>query len=101
MLCLSGEIEDEKHFVLNCIVYADLRRKMFDVVKRVMLKEREEVEDVLNTEIGKGRLFRALMAVRVEEYEASAALCNVALAYCKAAMKRRKYIVVTYLDQKT
>ena len=74
---------------------------MFDVVKRMMLKEREEIEDVLNTEIGKERIFRELMAARGEEYEASAALCNVALAYCKAAMKRRKHIVVTYLDQKT
>ena len=101
LLCLSGEIEDEKHIVLNCTVYEDLRKKMFDVVKRVMLKEREEIEDVLNTEIGKERIFRELMAARVEEYEASAALCNVALAYCKAAMKRRKHIVVTYLDQKT
>jgi len=101
LLCLSGEIEDEKHFVLNCTVYDDLRKKMFDVVKRVMLKEREEIEDVLNTEIGKERIFRELMAARGEEYEASAALCNVALAYCKAAMKGRKHIVVTYLDQKT
>ena len=98
---MSGEIEDEKHFMLNCIVYEDLRKTMFDVVKRVMLKEREEIEDVLNTEIGRQRIFRALMEVRVEECEASAALCNVALEYCKAAMKRRKHIVVTYLDQKT
>ena len=35
---MSGEIEDEKHFVLNCTVYEDLRKNMFDVVKRVMLK---------------------------------------------------------------
>jgi len=97
---MSGEIEDEKHFMLNCIVYEDLRKTMFDVVKRVMLKEREEIEDVLNTEIGKQRIFRELMGVRVE-CEASATLCNVALEFCKAAMKRRKHTVVTYLDQKT
>ena len=97
---MCGEIEDEKHFVLYCTVYADLRKKMFDVVKRV-LKEKEEIEEVLKTEIGSQRIFRELMAVRVEECEARATLRNVALEYCKAAMKRRKHMVVTYLDQKT
>jgi hypothetical protein len=66
-----------------------------------MLKEREEIEDVMSTEIGRHRIFRELMEVRVEEYEARAALRNAALEYCKAAMKLRKHIVVTYLDQKT
>ena len=87
-------------FVLYCTAYADLRKKLFDVVKRV-LKEKEEIEEVLKTEIGSQRIFRELMAVRVEECEARATLRNVALEYCKAAMKRRKHIVVTYLDQKT
>ena len=98
-MCMCGEIEDEKHFVLYCSVYADLRKKMFDVV--IVLKEKEEIDELLKTEIGSQRIFRELMAVRVEECEARATLRNVALEYCKAAMKRRKHMVVTYLDQKT
>ena len=34
LLCGCGEIEDEKHFMLHCVVYDDLRTKMFDVVKK-------------------------------------------------------------------
>jgi hypothetical protein len=101
LLCMSGEVEDEKHFVLDCSEYEDLREKMFDVVKRVMLKKREKIEDLMNTEIGRQRIFGALMGDGVEDCEARAALRKVALEYCKTAMKRRNNIVVTYLDQKT
>jgi len=101
LLCMSGEVEDEKHFVLDCSEYEDLREKMFDVVKRVMLKKREFIDDSRNTEIGRQRIFGALMGDGVEDCEARAALRKVALEYCKTAMKRRNNIVVTYLDQKT
>ena len=49
VLCMSGDVEDEKHFVLDCVVYEDLRRKMFEVVKRVLLKN-EEIEDEVNSD---------------------------------------------------
>ena len=97
---MSGEVEDEKHFVLDCFVYEDLRKTMFDVVKTVMLK-REEIEDVMKSETGRQRIFGALLRGGVEDREARAVLRNVALEFGKAAMKRRKHIVVTYLDQKT
>ena len=29
MTCMNGEIEDERHFVLDCVTYSDLRDKMF------------------------------------------------------------------------
>ena len=29
MTCMSGEVEDERHFVLDCVTYSDLREKMF------------------------------------------------------------------------
>ena len=43
--------------MLDCFVYEDLRKKMFDVVKTVMLKKREEIEDVMKSETGKQRIF--------------------------------------------
>ena len=37
LLCMSGHVEDESHFWFACVVDEDLRGKMFDVVKRVLL----------------------------------------------------------------
>ena len=102
LLCMSGEIEDERHFVLSCWVYDDLRKKMFEVVKREILKKNEEIEDVMKTEIGRQRVFGALMGgTGVEDSESRAVILRVALEYCRAAMRRRNNIVVTYLDQRT
>ena len=55
LLCMSGEIEDEKHFVLDCVVYGDLRRKMFEVVRKKNegRKKEEEIEETLKTEAGR------------------------------------------------
>ena len=53
MLCVSGEVEDERHFVLSCCIYKEMREKMFEVVKEVMLKkEKEEIEKILETDEG-------------------------------------------------
>ena len=58
LLCMSGEVEDERHFVLSCVVYKEMRKKMFEVVKEVMLKKKkEEIETVLETDEGRQRIF--------------------------------------------
>ena len=33
MSCMSGEVEDEKHFLLHCTVYEHLRQKMYQDIK--------------------------------------------------------------------
>jgi hypothetical protein len=38
LLCLSEEVEDEIHFMLDCTKYADLRRTLFDITKRVLIE---------------------------------------------------------------
>ena len=101
LLCLSGEIEDEKHFVMDCREYGDLREKMFEVVKRVVLKKKEEIEEVMKSEIGRQRVFSALMGGQGVADESQADLRSVVLEYCRAAMRRRHHVVVTYLDQRT
>jgi hypothetical protein len=102
LLCMSGEIEDEKHFVMQCGVYDDLRKKLFVEVKRVMLKKNEEIEDVMKTEAGRQGIFEAVLTGKgVDDCELQADLRRVALEYCRAAMRRRNYTVVTYLDQRT
>ena len=61
MLCVSGEVEDERHFVLSCCIYKEMREKMFEVVKEVMLKkEKEEIEKILETDEGRQLLSREM-----------------------------------------
>ena len=36
LICLNGEIEDETHFVLTCVVYEDLRQKMLGGFKHIL-----------------------------------------------------------------
>ena len=58
-LCMSGDVEDEKHFILDCVVYVDLRKKLFVAVENLMLKEKaEKIEEVMKTEIGRQRVVR-------------------------------------------
>ena len=48
---MSGDVEDEKHFMLDCVVYDDLRKKMFVAVDNLMLKEKgEKIEEVRELE---------------------------------------------------
>ena len=41
LLCMSGDVEDEKHFILDCVVYVDLRKKLFVAVENLMLKKKQ------------------------------------------------------------
>jgi hypothetical protein len=98
---MSGEVE-ERHFVLSCVMYKEMRKKMFEVVKEVMLKKkREEIEKVLETDEGRQRIFRALMGDGGEVVEGKTVLRRAALVFCRQAMKRRNMIVQTKLDQRT
>ena len=36
LICASGEVEDERHFLIDCAEYEDLRETMFDVVDEKM-----------------------------------------------------------------
>ena len=102
LLCMLGEVEDERHFVLSCVVYKEMRKKMFEVVKEVMLKKKkEEIETVLETDEGRQRIFRALMGDSEEVVEGRTLLRRAALVFCRNAMKRRNKIVQIKLDQRT
>ena len=102
---MSGEVEDERHFVLDCVVYGDLRKKMFEVVKEVMRKneeeKEEEIEETLKTEAGRQRIFQALIGDGGEVVQGRAELRRAALVFCRQAMSRRKKIVVELLNQRT
>jgi len=100
LICASGEVEDERHFLIDCAEYEDLREKMFRVVDEKMLRD-ERAKEVRREEEGKQRLMNALIGHAVADQSAAVALRNAAMSFCKQAMKRRNAIVVNYLDQKT
>ena len=39
LICASGEVEDERHFLIDCAEYEDLRETMFDVVDEKMKED--------------------------------------------------------------
>ena len=104
LLCMSGDVEDEKHFMLDCVVYDDLRKKLFVAVENLMLKENgEKIEEVMRTESGRQRVFVGLMG-EVEGAEGSLTTFDLriaALEYCRRAMRRRNGIMLTKLDQRS
>jgi hypothetical protein len=102
MLCVSGEVEDERHFVLSCVIYKEMREKMFEVLKEVMLRsENEKIEEMMETDEGRQRIFRNLMGNGEDVVEGKAVLRRAVLTFCRQAMKRRNRIVQTMLDSRT
>ena len=99
LICASGEVEDERHFLIDCAEYEDLRETMFDVVDEKM--KEDCAKEVRKEEQGKQRLMDALIGRAVADKSAAVGLRNAAMTFCKRAMKRRNDIVTRYLDQKT
>ena len=60
---MSGEIEDECHFVVDCAFYDDLREKF----KNVLMKEGIEFGEERKTEAGKKRLMQLLLGTRRQQ----------------------------------
>lgn len=102
LICLSGEIEDETHFLLDCDGYEDLRKKMFVVFQRTLAQQHYslEIEKARKEVEGRKRLMAALVGDLFAGIE-SAELKRPVLEFCKRAMKRRYRLVRTVLDQKT
>jgi hypothetical protein len=100
LICMSGEIEDETHFVLDCSVYEDLRQEMLDVVSSTLSRKLQPIEvgKARNEEEGRKKIMAALVG---ELFTSEPELRAAALHFCKRAMKRRNKIVREVLDQKT
>jgi hypothetical protein len=89
LICMSGAVEDEGHFMLDCNLYSDLRSNMIankELSSELFEKERAEKE-------GRARLLDGLIG--------KGASTPPSLLYCKRAMSRRNNYVRTRLDQKT
>jgi len=107
MICWSGEIEDETHFVLDCSVYEDLRCKMFHALKRTLLKQQRyqtiqpafDIDKARQEEEGRKKLMAGLVGDSVAPTDDR--LRKAVLRFCKRAMKRRNNLVRTVLDQMT
>ena len=100
------EIEEETHFMLDCSMYEDLRRKMFEVFQHTLSKQQRyqanpepiEIEKMRKEEEGRRKLMAGLMG---DMFASDNSVRAAALCFCKRAMKRRNRIVRTLLDQRT
>ena len=78
-VCVTGKIEDEAHFLLDCYVYQDLRQKMFQRIKDGtgydFIIMREDQNWLLDALIGHGlrrKEVRLKIGVAVASFIASA-----------------------------
>ena len=101
LLCMSGDVEDERHFLIDCILYEDLRVKMWKTVERIVLSKEERLAEVRKDEEGRRRLMTALLGEGVTARSDAMDLRTAALIYCKRAMARRNELVKNELDQWT
>ena len=100
LICMSGEIEDETHFLLDCCVSENLRQDMLDAVSSTFSRQQQrmEVAKARRDEEGRKKLMTALVG---EMFTSEPELRAAALHFCKRAMRRRNNIVWEVLDQKT
>ena len=55
LICTSGEIEDETHFMLGCNVYEDLRQRMLEVVSSTLSRQLQPIETETTRKTEEGR----------------------------------------------
>ena len=82
---MSGEIEDESHFVVDCAFYDDLREKF----KNVLMKEGIEFGEERKTEAGKKGLMQLLLGTGLQgaNKEAAAKLRHETLNFCRGVIE--------------
>jgi hypothetical protein len=100
LICMSGEIEDETHFLLDCSVYEDVRQELLDVVSSTLSKQLQHIEIGKARQDEEGRK-KIMAALGGELFSSTPELRAAALHFCKRAMRRRNKIVREVLDQKT
>lgn len=90
-VCITQEVEDEKHFILGCSMYVRERVEMFEKIKRLekILEdiERRDEETQLDILIGRG------ITIRGEKQETKKKIREIVLDYIHKADKiRNRYI---------
>ena len=80
-ICVSGEVEDETHFMLFCPAYNNLRENMWKELERFGIRKDEiTTQEKLNTLIGD----------RTAESEDYAMMMKSVMKYIEKAMRNRK-----------
>jgi hypothetical protein len=78
--CLSGEVENERHFILKCTVYEELREQMFESIR-----EKTNGRFHLNNKSEEER-WQALMNSEIKPIE----VCEELEMYVQKAFKQRE-----------
>jgi hypothetical protein len=93
LMCMSGEVEDEKHFLLDCVIYEDLRGKMWEAVKSNALTQGEDLGALRKDEQGRRRLMAATLAESVTGRSNGVQVMAASMTFVKRAMSRRRGLV--------
>ena len=90
LLCNNGRVEDEKHFMLDCVTYEDLRTKMWSSVEEITGESKESIpeEDRLNALIGDK--YQSDSSEKDENYEQ---IARAVMKFITAAMNRRRKVL--------
>ena len=90
LICMSGEVEDEEHFVMDCGMYEDLRGKM----KEMWMKEGICYDKARKEEQGRERILRATLGAGLEtKAGVPDKFRKEGLNFCRMAMGRRNDLV--------
>jgi hypothetical protein len=68
MECMEGDIEDEKHFLLDCAMYQDMRQRMFDEI-RIITADRVRLDEKTKEEQWRILMKGVEGSSRIETYE--------------------------------
>ena len=90
LLCNNGRVEDEKHFMLDCVTYEDLRTKMWSSVEEITGESKESIpeEERLNALIGDK--YQSDSSEKDENYEQ---IARAVMKFITAAMNRRRKVL--------
>jgi hypothetical protein len=84
MECMNGELEDEKHFILDCEMYDDLRERMFEQIRQKS-EEKWKLEE-------ESREVRWQVLMRGSEDNYCEEIWECVKEFVRKAMKRREKI---------
>ena len=87
MLCGTGAVEDETHFLLYCEIYAELRQQMYDQIEEATGLRFQVMQGdsqwILNASLGGG----------IGDKSTRAVFHGVVARYIRAALKQRRKLL--------
>jgi hypothetical protein len=94
-ICMSGDVEDESHFLLHCRAYADLRQTMWQSIENIT---EEQVTEGACRDSGMEETMNTLIGDELQEQPYYTDVVNIVKKYIQQAIMRRKRIHDIYVE---